>query len=406
VGERRDGPSESTPFTPFDVGRYRVIAPVGHGGMGIVYRAVDTILGRSVALKFISAHRDDDADARRRFMREARAASALDHPHIGCVYEVGEHDGRAYFAMAYYDGETLRQRIARGGMTIDEAERIARQLLDALGAAHAAGILHRDVKPANVMLTIDGSVKLLDFGVAKIVDDSSTQMTVDGAIVGTLAYMAPEQLRGEAVDARADLWAAGAVTYEMLAGVPPFVAPNRAALVTRMLTARPSSVARTCPKTPRRLRLMVDALLEPDRAARPAHAKDALAILDGNLRPRRRLSWRLLAMIAAIAVALIGLTAGWLHWRLSPMLVARQLVEQAGRDFDLRRYDEARREFEDAYRSWGDPTFLYNAALSYRSVGRRDDAIYFFKLFLAKAPDTPNRGEVERKIHELETARP
>jgi eukaryotic-like serine/threonine-protein kinase len=193
------------------VGRYRIEARVGGGGMGVVYRATDTTLGRAVALKFLSPQLAADSDARARLLREARAASALDHPNIGVVYEVGEHGGGAFIAMAFYDGETLKQRLAAGPLAVAEVEKRARQLASALAAAHAAGFVHRDVKPGNIMLSSDSDVRLVDFGLAKLVDEATAEaLTASGTIVGTLTYMAPEQLRGETVDARADLWARSA----------------------------------------------------------------------------------------------------------------------------------------------------------------------------------------------------
>ncbi|MEX1054842.1 MAG: serine/threonine-protein kinase, partial [Rhodothermales bacterium] len=203
------------------ISHYRILEQLGLGGMGVVYRAQDTRLGRQAALKFLSRHSTEDEDAKKRFIHEAQAASALDHENICTVYEIDETDRNGTFiAMAYYEGETLREKIARGALPVDEAVGIAIQISEGLARAHAKGIIHRDVKPANVIITPDGVVKIVDFGVAKLT--GRTQITETGGVVGTAAYMAPEQVRGEDVDHRADVWELGAVLYEMLAARLPF----------------------------------------------------------------------------------------------------------------------------------------------------------------------------------------
>lgn len=198
------------------VGPHRIINQIGLGGMGVVYRALDTRLNRHVALKFLPMHFNADAVARERFYAEARAASQLDHVNICVIYDIGEtEDRQLYITMPYYDGETLSNRVSRGALPLQESIDIALQIGDGLAAAHALNIVHRDIKPANIMLTSDGGVKILDFGVAKV---ENIQLTSTGLSIGTLAYMSPEQLRGEPVDARADVWALGVVFYEMLTG--------------------------------------------------------------------------------------------------------------------------------------------------------------------------------------------
>jgi len=212
---------------PSQISHYRLLRPLGRGGMGVVYLAQDVELGREVALKFLR-HREASPHDEARFRREAQSAAALDHPSIGTIYEVGEHEGRRFLAMAYYDGTTLAQlldgrpdrRLAAG-----EAAAIAGQLASALAAAHAAGIVHRDLKPENVMVLPDGRVKLLDFGLARWVDSGG--VTEEGMAVGTAAYMAPEQIRGLSIGTAADVWAWGVVVYEMLAGRRAFAASGR-----------------------------------------------------------------------------------------------------------------------------------------------------------------------------------
>ncbi len=287
------------------VGRYLVGEPLAQGGMGVVYRGVDEQLGRPVAIKFLA--RSDD-QSRARFLREARAASAIDHPNIGTVYEVGETDGVMFMAMALYEGETLQTRIGRGALSETEVVAITRQLCAALEAAHRAGIVHRDLKPANVMLLPDGTVKLLDFGVAKLVSGDETSLTRDGALIGTIAYMAPEQLRSSNVDARADLWALGAVIHEMLTGEPPFGADSAALVVTRILSESPRPVG----GAPRDLAKLSECLLSkrPDQRVSSAHEVARLLALRQPPRPPRGSR---LAIAGTIAVLGAGAAAFVLH---------------------------------------------------------------------------------------------
>ena len=202
------------------IGHHRIISQIGVGGMGVVYKALDTRLERYVALKFLPAHYNSDDLARQRFYAEARAASQLDHINICVIHDIDEtDDGQLYITMPCYEGETLSSKVSRGALPLQEAIDIVLQVGDGLASAHAHNIVHRDIKPANVMLTNDGGVKVLDFGVAKVED---VQLTSTGLSIGTLAYMSPEQLRGEKVDARTDIWALGAVFYEMLTGKRAF----------------------------------------------------------------------------------------------------------------------------------------------------------------------------------------
>jgi len=215
------GSRTQVPMEGQTISHYQVLERLGGGGMGVVYKARDLKLERLVALKVLPADLTRDAEAKGRFMQEARAASSLDHHNICTIYEIDETgDGRLFMAMALYDGETLRERLRRGPLPIDQALDLALQLAQGLAKAHAAGIVHRDIKPANLIFTTDGVLKILDFGVAKLI--GQTGMTGPGTALGTVAYMSPEQTRGESVDERTDLWAAGAVLYEAMTGQPPF----------------------------------------------------------------------------------------------------------------------------------------------------------------------------------------
>ena len=236
---RRDAVAER-PVTLPTHARYRIIERMGHGGMGVVYRARDERLERDIALKFLSPHLSADEVAKRRFLVEARAAAAIEHPNICTVHEIGDtEDGQLFIVMACYDGETLDRRIARGPLELHEAVRIAGEMARGLGKAHDRGIVHRDVKPANVMITADGLVKILDFGIAKLTNVTVTQTV--GAI-GTVAYMSPEQAFGETVDHRTDIWSIGVVLYEMLSGVRPFCGPGEQAVLVAALSAEPVPV--------------------------------------------------------------------------------------------------------------------------------------------------------------------
>ncbi|MCL5267308.1 MAG: serine/threonine protein kinase [Bacteroidetes bacterium] len=229
------------------ISHYRILDKLGEGGMGVVYRAEDLRLKRDVALKFLPPELTSDPEARNRFIEEAQTASALDHPNIGVIHEIDEtNDGRSFICMALYDGETLKQRIERGPLGVQEAVRIGLQVADGLSRAHEAGIIHRDIKPANLIITRDGLVKIVDFGLAKLT--GNVVQTTARSRPGTAAYMSPEQIQNGVVDARSDLFSLGVVLYEMVTGTRPFAAGHEAALFYSIVYDNPTSSSRSPPR--------------------------------------------------------------------------------------------------------------------------------------------------------------
>ncbi len=269
------------------ISHYRVLEELGGGGMGVVYKAEDARLKRPVALKLLPSELMSSSEARERLIREAQAASSLDHPNICTIYEIGEtDDGQMFIAMAYYPGETLKKRLAHGPLPIEEAVRVAIHVAKGLERAHAAGITHRDVKPANVMITERDEVKLLDFGIARIASDVS--ITREGTTLGTLFYMSPEQMRGEAVDPRTDVWSLGVLLYELLAGRRPFDMPYEQAVMYAVLHHDPPLLNADRPDVPADLAAVVDEMLVKDRDNRVGSAADVVAKLEAFSQPADR----------------------------------------------------------------------------------------------------------------------
>ena len=248
------------------VSHYQITEKLGQGGMGVVYKAKDTKLDRFVALKFLPPHLSMDDEAKQRFIHEAKAASALDHVNICTIHDIGETDeGRLFIAMTCYEGETLKKKIERGALAVPKVVDYATQIAEGLGRAHEEGIVHRDVKPANVMVTSRERVKILDFGLAKMAD---VKLTKTGSTLGTVAYMSPEQARGEAVDQRTDIWALGVVLYEMLAGRRPFPGEYEQAVVYAVLNLDPEPITTLRADLPAVLGRVVRKALEKSPARR------------------------------------------------------------------------------------------------------------------------------------------
>jgi TolB-like protein len=266
------------------ISSYRILECLGGGAMGVVYKAEDTRLGRTVALKFLPAELTRDLEAKERFLQEARLASSLDHPNLCTIYEAGETEsGQLYLSMAFYDGENLKKRIERGPLPVADAVEIAAQIANGLARAHGSGIIHRDVKPANVMLTSRGEVKLVDFGLAKLTGELGVSFTQAGALMGTPAYMSPEQAQGKPVDTRTDVWSLGVVLYESLTGMRPFAGEAWQAVIQAVIHQTPEAVRKLRPEVPPAL----DRIVQRCLAKKPADRYPTIEALAADLNSLR-----------------------------------------------------------------------------------------------------------------------
>jgi serine/threonine protein kinase/Tol biopolymer transport system component len=342
------------------LGHYRIVEKLGEGGMGVVYKAQDLHLDRPVALKVLPPEKVADPDRKRRFVQEAKAASALNHPHIVHIYDIDQSEGTDYIAMEYVAGSTLDARIGHHGMRLNDALKYAVQIADALTKAHAAGIVHRDLKPTNIMVSADGVVKVLDFGLAKLTEpdlgDEAVTATVHaegkplterGVIVGTVAYMSPEQAEGKSVDARSDIFSLGSVLYQLVTGQQPFQGPSKLSVLSAILQQEPKPPSAIAPAIPHDLEKLISRCLRKDPAKRFQHMDDVkialedlkddsesgkLANIPTAVRTRsRRWLW------AAAAAAVVLLVATLLVWqfRVSPRddLTADPLTTFAGEEW-------------------------------------------------------------------------
>ncbi len=260
------------------ISHYQVVEKLGEGGMGVVYKARDTHLDRFVAIKVLPPEKVTDPDRKRRFVQEAKAASALNHPNIVHIYDISSEGSLDFIAMEYVTGKTLERLIGRKGLSLSETLHYAIQAADALAKAHAAGIVHRDLKPSNIMVTEDGLVKILDFGLAKLTEPvesgelaPTVTLTEEGKIVGTVAYMSPEQAEGKKVDARSDIFSFGSVLYEMVTGARAFQGDSSASTLAAVLTKEPKQPSQAVEGLPRELERVILRCLRKDPARRFQH---------------------------------------------------------------------------------------------------------------------------------------
>ena len=296
------------------IGHYRIIEKIGAGGMGEVYLAEDTKLDRKVALKFLPLHLCQDSDCRARFTREAQASAKLDHPNIVSVFEVGEFQGRPFFSMQHVEGQTLKEVLSGKALLIDRILEIGIQVCEGLQAAHEKGITHRDIKPSNILIDSHGRARIVDFGLASVM--GTDHLTKTGSTLGTIGYMSPEQVRGDKVDHRTDLFSFGVVLYEMITGHAPFKADSEAATLHAITNDKPEMLARFRREVPVTLQTMIDKALDKNVATRYQHADE----LSADLRrltpagvkqqtPRRDL-WNRYVVTSAVAL-LLAIVGYW-----------------------------------------------------------------------------------------------